>query len=279
LRHVPRQLDGVLRPIDSALRVSCYPALLLARNLFVRLTRMEGATRTGNARVLVAGPEPWAYDLPLHFFVSQPKQSAIGTVPLWRLSSILENMERDFDLVLARVDALAARFFFPLTYLRIPELVDTGRLLPDDASSLLRTSASLERDIRVARQNGLETNLSEHLDDFDEFYHTMYVPFTQNRHRALARLRNQVSLRNCFRHGGLIWLTRDGERLAGLVFDVAGDTLGTRAYATRDGYGGLTKKGVATALYYHAIRHAIERGCRFLDLGGCRPCLNDGVLH
>ena len=277
-RYVPRQLDGILRPIDTALRASCYPAVLLARNLLVRLICMEGATPTGSARVLVAGPDPWAYDLPLRLFSSCPQQSAIGTAPLWRLSSTLEKMEPDFDLVLARVDKLAARSFFPSTYLRMPELIDTGRALPDNPASLLRASESLTRDIRVARQNGLQTSLSGLMDDFEEFYRSMYVPFTRARHRAAARLRNQISLRNCFRRGGLIWLTRGGERLAGLVFELTGDTLRTSAYGTRDGYAGLTKKGVASALYFHAIRHAIEHGRRYLDLGGCRACLNDGVL-
>src|SRR5215831_17350318 len=109
LRHVPRQLDGILRPIDAALRVSFYPAVLLAQNLLVRLTCMEGATRTGGTRILVAGPDPWAYDLPRRLFSSSPKQTIIGMTPLWRLSSTLEEMERDFDLVLARVDRLAVR--------------------------------------------------------------------------------------------------------------------------------------------------------------------------
>jgi hypothetical protein len=63
------------------------------------------------------------------------------------------------------------------------------------------------------------------------------------------------------------------------VFEVTKDALSTRAYGTRDGYAGLTKKGTASALYFHAIRHAIQRGCPFLDLGGCRACLTDGVLH
>ena len=277
-RYVPRQLDGILRPIDAALRVSCYSAVLLARNLLVRLTCMEGATRTGCARVLVAGPDPLAYDLPRRLFSSSPKQTVIGMTPLWRLNSMLEKTERDFDLVLARVDKLAARSFFPSTYLRMPELIDTGRALPDNPASLLRASESLTRDIRVARQNGLETSFSGLLDDFEEFYRSMYIPFTRTRHGAAARLRNEISLRNCFRRGGLIWLTRGGERLAGLVFELTGDALRTSAYGTRDGYAGLTKKGVASALYFHAIRHAIEHGRRFLDLGGCRACLNDGVL-
>ena len=158
LRYVPRQLDGILRPIDAAVRVSCYPAVLLAQNLLVRLTCMEGATRTGSARVLVAGPDPWAYDLPLRLFSSRPQQSTIGTAPLWRLSATLQEMERDFDLVLARVDKLAERFFFPPTYLRIPEFIGTRRALPDDPASLLRASGSLKRDIHGTRQNGLETS-------------------------------------------------------------------------------------------------------------------------
>ena len=278
LRYVPRPLDSVLRPIDSAIRLSCYPAVLLASNLLVPLTRMEGTTRTGRARVLVAGWDPWAYDLPLQYFSIRPDQTVIGKVPLWRLSSTLERMERDFDLVFARVDRIAARLFLPANYLRIPELIDTGRTLPDNPNLLLRASESLTRDLRVVRQNDLETKLSEHLDDFEEFFYSMYVPFIRARHGALARPRNKISLRNCFRRGGLIWLVRGNERLAGLVFELTRDALSTRAYGTRDGYGGPTKKGVASALYFHAIRHAVQSGRDFLDLGGCRACLTDGVL-
>jgi hypothetical protein len=226
----------------------------------------------------VAGSDPWAYDLPLRLFTSDPEQKVIGTVPLWRLNSSLERIERDFDLILARIDKHAASLFFPPSYLRIPELVDTGRSLPEDPASLLRASESLKRDIRVARQNGLETALSERLDDLEEFYDSMYVPFIIARHGALARPRNLVSLRNCFRRGGLIWLTHGSERLAGLVFEITRGVLSTRAYGARNGYDGLTKKGTASALYFHAIRHAIQCGCRFLDLGGCRACLTDGVL-
>lgn len=107
----------------------------------------------------------------------------------------------------------------------------------------------------------------------------MYVPFIRARHGALARPRNKISFRNCFRNGGLIWLAGGGERIAGLVFERTGDVLSIRGHATRDGYAGLTKKGAATALYFHAIRHAVQCGCQFLDFGGCRACLTDGVLH
>ena len=278
-RHIPRSLDGILYPVDRALRMSCYPAVLAAQNLLVRLTSMDGATRTGRANLLVAGPDPWAHELPHRIFVSPPKQRRLETIPGWQLHSRLQKMEQDFDLVFARVDKIAERMFFPSTYLRVPEWVDTGLPLPDDPTSLLRASESLARDIRVAQRNGLETSVSGLLDDFQEFYHSMYVPFIHARHGAVARPRNEISFRNCFRRGGLIWLTRGGERLAGLVFEVTRDGLSIRGHATRDGYAGLTKRGAASALYFHAIRHARERGCRFLDFGGCAGCLTDGVLH
>jgi hypothetical protein len=256
----------------------CYPAVLLARNLHIQLTQLRGTTRTGPASVLVAGPDPWASDLARRLFKEAPQQSPAGMAPVWRLSSVLDKMGRDFDLVFARLDKLTARLFFPSDYLRIPEWVDTGRDLPDNPAVLLRPSESLTRDIRVARQNGLETSLSDRLEDFEEFYRSMYVPFTRWRHGTMAWYANKQALRNHFHRGGLIWLTCGGERVAGLVFEVNGRALGTRAYGTRAGYAGATKKGAATALYFHAIKHAISSGCQFLDLGGCHACLSDGLM-
>src|SRR5437868_10040202 len=50
IRYLPR-------PVDRALRRWCYPAVLMAKNHRVRLTRLEGESRSGQATMLVAGPE------------------------------------------------------------------------------------------------------------------------------------------------------------------------------------------------------------------------------
>jgi hypothetical protein len=266
------------RPLDHALRMWCYPAVLLARNIHIQLTQLRGTTRTGEAAVLVAGPDPWASDLARRLFKEAPQQSQVGMVPVWKVSSVLDKMGRDFDLVFARLDKLTARLFFPSNCLRVPEWVDTGRDLPNNPAVLLRSSESLTRDIRVARQNGLETSFSERPEDLEEFYRSMYVPFTRWRHGSMAWYANRQTLRHQLRRGGLIWLSCGGERVAGLVFEVTGRALGTRAYGTRAGYAGATKKGAASALYFHAIKHAISSGCEFLDLGGCHASLSDGLM-
>src|SRR5215510_8157515 len=92
--------------VNRALRRWCYPAVLTAQNHRVRLTRLEGESRAGPVRVLVAGPEPWAYDLPLRLFRDTPKKIDAGSVPLWRLNSIIARRAPEVDLVMARVDRL-----------------------------------------------------------------------------------------------------------------------------------------------------------------------------
>src|SRR5262249_42899268 len=85
IRHLPQ-------PMDTAFRRWCYPALVMARDRVVRLTRMRGATRTGQASVLIGGPDPWAFDLARRFFRGWPQESAAGEAPIWKLDSVLQNL-------------------------------------------------------------------------------------------------------------------------------------------------------------------------------------------
>jgi hypothetical protein len=272
IRYLPRT-------VDRALRRWCYPALLTAKNHRVRLTRLEGESRTGWATVLVAGPEPWAYDLPLRFFQSAPKRIDVGTVPVWQLNSAVTRLASDVDLVMARVDRLTARLFCRSHYLRVPEWIETGRNVPEDLRKLVRSTHSLSEDLRLSRHYKIEAEITHTEEDFHDFYHTMYVPFIRARHGVMAWPSNEESLRHCLHRGGIIWLRYAGERIAGLLFNCAGDSLRLSADGVLHGNLGILKKGVISALFYHAFREAAERNCRFVDFGGCRACLGDGVLR
>src|SRR5689334_9111998 len=272
IRYLPR-------PVNRTLRKWCYPAVLMVRNQRVHLTRVEAVTRTGRAVVLVAGPNPWAYDLPRRYFRACLNQSSVGEAPIWQLGSVLRELSSGADLVLARVDRASARLFLRSNCLRVPEWIDTVLSVPEDLQALARSSHSLHEDMRVARNSGLEASVSEREEDFEEFYHSMYVPFVRARHGMVARPTNEQSLRNSFRRGGIIWLTRAGERVAGLLFEQINDLLYMWADGTRDGDVNLMKKGALSTLFFHAIGKAIERNCRFVHFGGCRACLSDGVLR
>ena len=272
IRYLPQ-------PANRALRRWCYPAVLTAKNHRVRLTRLEGESRSGKASILVAGPDPWAYDLPLRFFQGAPKRIEAGVVPVWQLDSALQRLGSGVDLVMARVDRLTARLFCHWSSLRVPEWVETGRAVPDDLDAFVRANHSLAQDIRLYRRCGLTVEISRSEDDLEEFYHALYLPFIRARHGVMAWPSNLESLRHILRRGGLIWLRDAGERIAALLFDSTSESLHISADGLRDGDLSLMKKGVVSALFYHAVRHAAERNCRFVDFGGCRACLSDGVLR
>jgi hypothetical protein len=272
IRYLPR-------PVDRALRRWCYPAVLTAKNHRVRLTRLVGQSRSGQVTMLVAGPEPWAYDLPLRVFQTPPKRIDAGTVPVWQLNSAITRMAPDVDLVMARVDSLTARLFCGSHYLRVPEWIETGRSVPEDLRKLVRSTHSLSEDLRLSRHYKLEAEVTHSEEDFHDFYHTMYVPFIRARHGAMAWPSNEESLRHSLHRGGIIWLRCAGERIAALLFDCTTDSLHMGADGVLHGDLSILKKGVISALFYNAFRQAAERNCRFVDFGGCRACLSDGILR
>jgi len=212
-------------------------------------------------------------------FPGYPLQSAAGDVPVWKAHVALKELAKTVDLVVARVDTVSARLFFGAGFLRVPEWVDAVLPVPADLDALVWSRRSVREDMRVVRNNRLDASISHAEQEFEDFYSTMYTPFIQARHGNLAWISNRESLRKCFRRGGLIWLIRSGERIAGILFERNGRPLHLPAEGTRGGDPSLLKNGAISALFYHAIRHAADCRCAMVDFGGCRPCLTDGVLR
>jgi hypothetical protein len=107
----------------------------------------------------------------------------------------------------------------------------------------------------------------------------MYVPFTLKRYGEQGKIENYYKLRRCSRNGGLLWARQNEKPVAGGVFQPAGTTLRFLVLGTLDGDWEIVKRGGIAALYLFIIKHAKELGFRFVDFGGSRPSLNDGLLR
>jgi hypothetical protein len=266
-------------PMDRAARRWVYPAFVAARNRRIDLSLLKGEIRGRSATLLVAGRRPWAFDLPRRPFGHGADEIPLGEVALWKLPSVLEKRLADVDMVMARVDKLSTRVLFPAGYLRVPEWIDTVLTVPENLDALVRSNHSLRQDARLVRNHGFTSSISTSSRDFEEFYHSMYLPFVSSRYAASAWPTNEDSLRKIFGQGGIIWLAHEGERVSGLLFGISGDVLHIWAEGTRGGDFGVVKKGAVCALFLHAIRHAGERNCRHVHFGGAKACLSDGLLR
>lgn len=258
-------------PYYLALAHACLP---------VAVWRGATAPHGRQGSLLVVGKEPWVCHLPDRFFSGTPRRERIGRFPVWTLPNRLKRLQQSVDLTIIRASRMTARLFPERDYLRGPEWIDARLRLPTDPTAPLRISKNLRGgDLRVVRRSRLKAFVSHELSDFEEFYDHMHAPFVRNRFGVLGTPKNRESLRAAFQRGGILWVHRDGDRLAGALIENRGQLIVLNSMGTRNGELGLVKEGVFAAVYQYCIEYAREQGCTHVGLGTSRAFLQDGVLR
>ncbi|MBL9131239.1 MAG: hypothetical protein JNG86_08575 [Verrucomicrobiaceae bacterium] len=247
----------------------------------VPVTMMRGTDKAGGRAVslLAAGPHGISGYIAAQFFDGEPRAESVACMPLWRLRRFLEEHGAQADLTVAGIDRHSARLLFDRDWLRCPAWVGSTMQVPPETRPLIRANGHLSREWQYLRATSPECVLSRSAADFKEFYERYYKPFIEARHGALAHVRSRGNLWRRFRRGGILWLLRGGERVAGSLFAQEGRSLEVVALGLRDGNVELARCGTLFALYYHEIETARNRGCTALFLGGSRPSLHDAVLR
>jgi hypothetical protein len=161
----------------------------------------------------------------------------------------------------------------------VPATVGSWGPVPDDPDRAALASPELRSEMRRLRRNPLHAEVSHSEADFEAFYDSMYLPFMRRRHGEFAFIQPRRGLRRVFAQGGLLWVRRGADRIAGGVFHQQGDVLRLSASAISDGDAALMRSGASAALYFHRIRLARACGCTRVDFGGSPPMLDDGLLR
>ena len=107
---------------------------------------------------------------------------------------------------------------------------------------------------------------------------TVYLPFVKTRFKDLAGIMPREKLLRYFRNGGIMWIMRDGERVAGELFARMGHELKSVSSGTVEGRQDLVEAGALSATYYFMTQWASAQNFTLLDWGGCDPTLASGVL-
>ncbi len=273
-----RLYERLPRSADLPLRLMTRAMLPIA-NRHIPLTMLRGRVASGSVgRVLFAGApdaSPWVAG---RFFAAEPDREQLGQVALRRLPNALAHRRNAVDLVVARVDRLAGALALDTSFVAVPEWVGTHAPVPVDAWELCRRQKSLAHNLSRMRRAGFRPAVSHAAADFETFYDRMYVPFIRRRHGHESIVTNRARLRRCFRQGGVMWVVRGEERVAGLLFRVRGRTLDLVVIGTADGALDALHDGAAFALDLFLFEHARSLGCTGVDFGGSRPSPRDGLL-
>jgi hypothetical protein len=266
------------QPVENAVLRCALPVLACTTGIPAAL--LQGTTRISGCklRLLIAGRKPWVYHLPKQLF-SACAQESLPSIPIWRLERTLQRYRTSADVVLILADRISAALFLRGSYLTAPEWLGTRLKIPEDPDSLPRANRSIEQDMRLMKRSRLAVEVSHDESDFDSFYDLFYAPFIHERHGVFTCPMNRYSLARCMRRGGILWTIQDGRRIAAALFERRGQVFRFCAVGSLGGDYRFVKEGAISALYFHSIKYAHQRGWQYADFGGFRSSLEDGLVR
>jgi hypothetical protein len=151
-----------------------------------------------------------------------------------------------------------------------------------DTSSSSKTD-SFKTDIRRIKKNKLNFEVTNELNQFDHFYHHMYLPYITKTFGSTAVISNYDFLRSNFKKRGLysdlLMIKKNNEYIAGTLLGYTKTRTRLSHIGVKNGNRDYVKDGAIGALFYFSILFSREKGYERMSFGLARTFLNDGVLQ
>ena len=206
-------------------------------------------------------------------------ERSLGREWLWRVKSRAERENHACALLVYETGVEKEALFTGSNLLRSPVWLKFE--IPVEEKDLSRTARLRRRDMeRKIRKHSFTSSSSRKEEDFDNFYHNMYVPYIQNRHGEMSAIQEYSLMKKEFLSGGeLVFIHKDGLRIAGGVVDHSQKNSRFHCLGILDGSQEYARMGVSDALYCFQLKHIRERGGMTANLGHCRAFFGDGVFR
>ncbi len=195
------------------------------------------------------------------------------------LKRILRNPPADTDMCIAVLPRQQVQNFGGISHFRSREYVHQ---IIDTTGNMEEIKKRFRRDKRqfsntIDKKYSLTYRISRNIDDFDLFYHRMFVPHIRKQHGALAYIESYEEMKPYFQKGFLLIVQSGGQDVSGALSLVEGNSLVFRRAGVLDGDERHIEEGAQLALYYFNIRYAKEHGLACVDTMKSRSFLDDGV--
>ncbi|MFZ2650030.1 MAG: hypothetical protein WA210_07975 [Burkholderiaceae bacterium] len=159
----------------------------------------------------------------------------------------------------------------------IRQVVDTSGSWEGVRQGLSKTKRQITNNF--PEKFGLSSRMSKDIDEFDNFYHRMYLPHIQKRYGDLSQIDSYESMRKFFEKGVLLLITKGDRPVAGALSLIEGKSLVFRRTGVLDGDESHVKGGAQLALYYFQLKYAVDNNFDTFDTMKSAPFLNDGVFR
>ena len=204
------------------------------------------------------------------------KETYIGRLMFWQLKRLIKSS--NLDLVISEISRISLNHFQTHGGYVIPEWVEMRINIDRPLDELSRESVSdFARVARRIRKYNLSYEMLSDDESFNYFYNRMYLPYISKRHGEEALIEDLNLFWKSSPSPILIFIRENGIVVGGSLIKKNGDTLKGIRLGLLDGNDEYMRHGVIGAIYYFCVIEGQKMGCNYLDIGGSRPFLNDGL--
>jgi len=260
---------------ESVLSWGRYFGLLLMNSLVIRVCRLSGPDWS----VIYVGEGDSVNELRYALFTEPASVTELERIPLWQVPRVVQRFLGEGFLVVSEINRLIpwqpqAKYAFVSPPV-VRQVLDVTQ--PPDAL-YAGLKKELRRHIRRVQTQGFIYEPSQRPEDFDLFYHHMYLPFIQKRYGELATITSYRLARRYFDQGELIFVRQDGQRIGGTLVRYTRETYIALLSGVCEEHVHQMRQGISLAMYWFDICRAWELGLRQVDLGRSRSRTSDGVF-
>ena len=131
--------------------------------------------------------------------------------------------------------------------------------------------------MRRIRKYKLTYEISTDEETYNYFIDRIYMPYITQRYEEEAVIEDSSVIWKSSPPPFLMAVREDGKIVGGSLIRKSGDNYYLMRLGLLDGNEEYRHHGVIGAMYYFSILEGQKMGCRYIDLGGTRPFLTDGL--
>jgi hypothetical protein len=269
--HMPTSLRQILSPLARLYSIfnEIRPRFWIAES--------QGREDATAVAVLCAAQGRDRSYLLRQFLGNAYRERCLGRRWLWNIPEIVAGEGRGCCVAVVKTLGRFHRFLGPHRWLLVPAWV-SGEVdcVLDPAVLKMETVKS---DLRRIRRNSLGFRVTRDVEQFEDFYRHMYVPYVTDAHGDSAVVTPYASMKMSLEDSELLLVTKEDQAIAGLLisYSQAGPRL--RSMGIRDANKEYVRDGAVGALYHFSFHYLREKGFDRVNLGLSRPLLHDGALR
>jgi len=280
--HLPKSIRKRAFSIIGKIAILSSRFFLVLNHVFLEVNILSGIEKNSGDKIKILfigtnSPSPYILNL---IFSKKPKIEKKSKISIFKIKKYINDIRNDVDAIFIKTDRFYSGFLEKQGYTIIPEWIRMTLDISEPFEKFYeKLSRSAKEDIRKIKKLDYTYEVSKDPEKLAFFYNKMYLPFVSSRFPKNEIVTNYYIMKHLFEQGSqILFIKYKDEYIFGGLFLKDKDTV-TASYAgLMEGKHDHLKRGVYAASYYYLIEHSKKNNVNLINLGSCRPFVNDGLF-